>query len=360
MTDKSTFKPNTNKVVDIKGSDSSTFNDDTQRSWRNNLSTIIKGVKNEGTNATIVGMNETKDSRKYTNISEDILDVKDGIYLCMESIPTMKFEVGTNDGLKDFITGIVGESKLTKSQTVATRVMAAINVAASAGQAASGTDATAGTLNPWSLWSPTWDEEQATFSFTQNFHFRMGQYGLWNAKEEVVKPLLNLIAPVMNQQIGSVFTKGPFPSCLDLLGKCIQNVGSWGEYMDGGTTMDTVKDAFSDIKTNGLGAFLNFVGAGVELLGSVIQSLVLCGYRQYTYDIKFGDFVTFNKVMYTSAEVTWSNETDQFGFPIAGSATINFKSILPPAITSKNRHTMFADFAKLGDSMPTDFRTRGN
>jgi hypothetical protein len=337
-----TFSHNENKEVKIVGSDSSTFNQDNNRSWRNNLSTIITGLQdNAGTNETIVGM----------NLDTSKLNVSSVVYLCMESLPTLKFSVGTNEGLKDLITGLVGDTKIGKSKTsqsVLTRALAAVNAIASVSSTISGSDATAGTLNPWSLYSPTWNEEQVPFTFSQEFHFRMGQYKLWNAKEEVVKPLLNLIAPVMNQQIGSVFTKGPFPSCLDLLGKCLSNIDSYPDYLDGGTTGETVTTAIEGIKKNGVAGFTNLISAGVDLLGNLIQSLVLCGYRKYTYDVKFGNFMSFYKVMYTDAEVKWSTETDQYGFPIAGSATIGFKSILPPAITSKNQHTMFANFDGLG------------
>lgn len=325
------------KITSVKKASDTTYED---RTWRNNLSSIIKAVET---------------SSSFLPGTTDNLDVKEEIYLCLEEVPSQSFKVKTNKGFSSLVSSFTG-GKYGKTESTESKGMSLvdkINIGGAAWSAIKGmfgSEGSSSTFNPWSLYSPTWDESSTeTYSFKQTFHFKMGQYRLWNAKEEVVKPLLNLIAPVMNQQVGSFFTKGPFPSCWDLLGKCLtenkDNIVSrnWDEYVDSGS-IKKIESTWSNGLENFIPKLLSNAEEVVDILGGVLQAIILAGYKQYLYTVKIGSFMTFNKVFYEDAEVHWSSETDQFGFPIAGSATISFRSILPPAVSTMNKNTLFATF----------------
>ena len=345
------FTVNENKLVEITACRKAGLAGDI--TWRENLSSIL------GTSE----LNST--SKSYFTTTKDAianLNVRSDVALCLESAPSLKFEVGTTEGFSNLINSLVssfGGNIKTKSSSDSSKmskldwINLGINAVSAASSAAQGGSNTSGTFNPWFLDTPTWDESTKPFEFTMNFKFKMGQYRLWSAKEEVVKPLLNLIAPVMNQQLGSLFTKGPFPSCLDLIGKCIdgatQNSGdSFNDYWEGEKSWkkswSEIWDSSGGDSESWLTNLLTKVSQSVDFVGNIFQAFVLSGYKNYTYDVKIGNFITFKKVIYRSCEINWGTETDQDGFPTTGSATVNFLSILPPALSSRNTNTMFANF----------------
>jgi hypothetical protein len=341
------FTVNKNKLVEITACRKNTSGGDI--TWRENLSSIL------GTSE----LNST--SKSYLTKTQSLinaLNARSDVALCLESAPSLKFEVGTTEGFSNLINSLVssfGGNIKTKSSSDSSKMNAAdwvmfgVNAISSASSAAQGGSNTSGTFNPWFLDTSTWADSTKPFEFTMNFKFKMGQYRLWSAKEEVVKPLLNLIAPVMNQQLGSLFTKGPFPSCLDLIGKCINGAsssgsGSFNDYWEGENQWSEIWGNSGDDSESWLTNLLTKVSQSVDFMGNIFQAFVLSGYKNYTYDVKIGSFITFKKVIYKSCEISWGTETDQEGFPTTGSATVNFLSILPPALSSRNTNTMFANF----------------
>lgn len=340
------FTVNENKLVEItacrKGNSGENI------TWRNNLSSILSGLTDSKVDL----------SGGDPSVLISRLNVKDDVALCLESAPSLKFEVGTTEGFSNLINSLVssfGGNIKTKSSSDSSKMnaydwaMLGVNAISSASSAAQGGSNTSGTFNPWFLDTPTWDDSTKPFEFTMNFKFKMGQYKLWSAKEEVVKPLLNLIAPVMNQQLGALFTKGPFPSCLDLIGKCINGStknggGSFNDYWEGEKKLSDIRGNSGEDSKTWLSNILTKVSQSVDYIGNIFQALVLSGYKNYTYDVSIGSFITFKKVIYKSCEINWGTETDEDGYPVTGSATVNFLSILPSALSSRNSHTMFANF----------------
>lgn len=346
------FHINKNKLVEITACRKADSGEPI--TWRKNLSSILSGSGLRDSKVDLSGGDP--------HVLTSRLNVRSGVALCLESVPSLKFEVGTTEGFSNLINSLVssfGGNIKTKSSSDSSKMnavdwaMFGANAIASASSASQGGSNTSGTFNPWFLDTPTWDDSTKPFEFTMNFKFKMGQYRLWSAKEEVVKPLLNLIAPVMNQQLGSLFTKGPFPSCLDLIGKCIngatQNGGdSFNDYWEGEKSWkkswSEIWDSSEGDSESWLTNLLTKVSQSVDFVGNIFQAFVLSGYKNYTYDVKIGNFITFKKVIYRSCEINWGTETDQDGFPTTGSATVNFLSILPPALSSRNTNTMFANF----------------
>lgn len=340
------FSANSAKTVRIKALTKATNGE--EKTWRQNLSSLIGSLENSSS-SYLFGTN-------YTTVAEALkskLTVNSAVSLLLESPPSLKFKVGTEKGfakiIESFTNSSSSESSSGSSSKKGVSIFDKINAGSALVSLLSGEDTTSGTFNPWSLKTLTWDEQQTPFDFSLSFSFKMGQYRMWSAKEEVVKPLLNLIAPVMNQQIGSVFTKGPFPTCFDLIKNCVKDLPEYfGEFAESGT-IKTTTQAWENFK--GSDGLLGKIQSGAQLLtqsvdflGTLFQTLVLGGYKNYTYNVEVGDFVIFRRVIYDNAEVSWSRETDEEGFPISGKATIHFTSLLPPALSSKTSSTMFAQF----------------
>ena len=70
----------------------------------------------------------------------------------------------------------------------------------------------------------------------------------------------------------------------------------------------------------------------LEDLSNILNDVIQESYKGYTYDVKFGNFVTFNNMIITNGETSFSNEVDQFGYPIAGSVKLTFEGLVPLAL----------------------------
>ena len=307
--------PNSNRIIDIslRGG---TGND---KDWRYALSRL----------------NPTSNSILNTSLLNDC-NVDGRVYLLMTSPPkTMK----TSNSIKQPVQELLkGNSNTTvgKIASAATTVFNAINASViDEGE-------TASTWQPWMVGVKSWDGAKGGFSFEYEFSFAMGQYGLWNAKEEVVKPILNLIAPALPRSMSNFSMDGPFPTAIQLLSLLVQNFLSDTYSKEGNSnflgyfenTVDRLKTniqedgIFKGVATTAVTEINDVLGDLSNILNDVIQE----SYQGYTYDVKFGNFVTFNNMIITNGETSFSNEVDQFGYPIAGSVKLTFEGLVPLAL----------------------------
>ena len=151
-------------------------------------------------------------------------------------------------------------------------------------------------FNPWWTSVPALDSgavKRPTFSLS--FDFAMGQFGLWDATKEVVKPILNLCAPVLLRELTDFTYKPPFPSAAML-----------------------TKDALDAILTK----------SNDQTQDGVIATLTGI-YDDYTYTVQFGDFATYSRMLLKSASSSFSNKVDDKGMPISGSVTLGFQALVP-------------------------------
>ena len=158
------------------------------------------------------------------------------------------------------------------------------------------TGASGNIFNPWWTSVPALDSgavKRPTFSLS--FDFAMGQFGLWDATKEVVKPILNLCAPVLLRELTDFTYKPPFPSAAML-----------------------TKDALDAILTNSTDP--NKDGVISTLTGI---------YDDYTYTVQFGSFATYSRMLLKSASSSFSNKVDDKGMPISGSVTLGFQALVP-------------------------------
>ena len=307
--------PNSNRIIDIslRGG---TGND---KDWRYALSRL----------------NPTSNSILNTSLLNDC-NVDGRVYLLMTSPPkTMK----TSNSIKQPVQELLkGNSNTTvgKIASAATTVFNAIN--------ASVIDegGTTSTWQPWMVGVKSWDGAKGGFSFEYEFSFAMGQYGLWNAKEEVVLPILNLIAPALPRSMSNFSMDGPFPTAIQLLSLLVQNLLSDTYSKEGNSNFlgyfeNTVDRLKTNIKEDGIfkgvaTTAVTEINDVLEDLSNILNDVIQESYKGYTYDVKFGNFVTFNNMIITNGETSFSNEVDQFGYPIAGSVKLTFEGLVPLAL----------------------------
>ena len=307
--------PNSNRIIDIslRGG---TGND---KDWRYALSRL----------------NPTSNSILNTSLLNDC-NVDGRVYLLMTSPPkTMKTVNRIKEPVQELLKGN-SNTTVGKIASAATTVFDAVN--------ASVIDegGTASTWQPWMTGVKAWDGSKGGFYFDYEFSFAMGQYGLWNAKEEVVLPILNLIAPALPRSMSNFSMDGPFPTAFQLLSLLVQNFLSDTYSKEGNSNFlgyfeNTVDRLKTNIKEDGIfkGVATTAVTEINDVLGdlsNILNDVIQESYKGYTYDVKFGNFVTFNNMIITNGETSFSNEVDQFGYPIAGSVKLTFEGLVPLAL----------------------------
>ena len=274
------------------------------------------------------------------------LDVDPRVYLLMSSSPkTMKtsnrIKEPVQELLKSNSNSIVG--KTVSAINIASDVLNAVAISNSNGE-------TTPTWQPWMMGVKSWDGTHQGFAFEYEFSFAMGQYGLWNAEEEVVKPILNLIAPALPRSMNNFSMNGPFPTAIQLLALLIKNLPDaiMDTFGGEGTTFQGMVDGFtnrmgevvSNIAENGVMSGLTDIAGDVNnvlgVLSDTLSNVIQASYQNYTYDVSFGNFVTFNNMIITNGETSFSNEVDQFGYPIAGSVKLTFEGLVPLAMSYSN------------------------
>ena len=307
--------PNSNRIIDIslRGG---TGND---KDWRYALSRL----------------NPTSNSILNTSLLNDC-NVDGRVYLLMTSPPkTMKTVNRIKEPVQELLKGN-SNTTVGKIASAATTVFDAVN--------ASVIDegGTASTWQPWMTGVKAWDGSKGGFYFDYEVCFAMGQYGLWNAKEEVVLPILNLIAPALPRSMSNFSMNGPFPTAIQLLSLLVQNFLSDTYSKEGNSNFlgyfeNTVDRLKTNIKEDGIfkgvaTTAVTEINDVLEDLSNILNDVIQESYKGYTYDVKFGNFVTFNNMIITNGETSFSNEVDQFGYPIAGSVKLTFEGLVPLAL----------------------------
>lgn len=175
-----------------------------------------------------------------------------------------------------------------------------------------GVNATQGegaSFNPWWLNAPTWENAGQTLKFSYTFKFAMGQFGLWNAKEEVVKPILALAFPSMVRNITNNTMQGP-----------------------GSRTFDIIKTSFkalinADNYSEDKGGLKNFLDM---LLGGAVEAAA----SDKLYTFQFGTFLTLTDVLILNTDHSFSSEVDTSGMPISGTITLHCATFVPQSLSA--------------------------
>ena len=328
-TAKSTRNPN--KIITI---DRVTDNN----SWRNTLARLINGQSGSDensskVNSTIVGgITNFDELQKHLNVPDEIDLLLD------QDFPEIRTDNHYDTPIKDALSGLSGiKVKGMSLGSWANIVKTGVELVESIANSVSADnqiefDATSEVWNPWVQNLPVWSYGDSGKSITYTFTFKMGQYGLWNAKKEVCLPILNLYAMTASQFLSSFTIAGPQPAVADMITKTI------GSLISNALGDDNQNEPETQEESN------NFLRG----LGRIFQNSVLGGYDRYTYNMKFGNILTFNRVMAKNSRITnLSKELDKDGFPISGSIEMTFEGIIPSALTTEESRIQAIRFGNL-------------
>lgn len=337
--------PNTNRIVHLyKNSDSS------NSSWRKSLSTLLNQY---GANSPYTLVPKPSDTFNDFDVSSDVH------LLMSEETP----EIKTSNTYKLPLAEIFNSKKSSEDSSSSSSLLGSISsavkkvttiataagaLATSISNSASGNEGTvtSSTFAPWVAQIPSYDPKEINgLEFRYTFKFSIGQYGLWNAKEEVVKPILNLITPTLPQHINAFSVNGPYPNEFGLLSDMIvNNVTSL--FSGSNSEETTVQDetGASTAGTSSSGNFIVDLGSSLEKVGRVLEGVISKAYNNYTYTLEFGNFLTLNHVIIKNSTTKFSSRVDQHGWPVAGSCTLDFKTITPFALSASSDVSFTARF----------------
>lgn len=188
------------------------------------------------------------------------------------------------------------------------------------------------------------------------FDFAMGQYGLWNAKKEVVIPMLNLIAMFCPSLIADGSMIGPTATPTGMLYSVI--AGTLMPVVDqlegvisskdtkalkdlAKSAMSWVGDTYDSGADEGDNEFTSAVNGIASVLGGLtseavglISDKLLAVLKDSTYNIQIGNFMSISNCICTGINsIVFSNKVDENGYPISGSLNLVLKGVIPPTFS---------------------------
>ena len=188
------------------------------------------------------------------------------------------------------------------------------------------------------------------------FDFALGQYGLWNAKKEVVIPMLNLIAMFCPSLIADGSMIGPTATPTGMLysviagtlmpvvdqlegiisskdTKAITNLAksamSWV-----GDTYDSEADEGDNEFTSAVNGIASVLGGLTSEAVGLISNKLLAVLKDSTYNIQIGNFMSISNCICTGINsIVFSNKVDENGYPISGSLNLVLRGVIPPTFS---------------------------
>ena len=195
------------------------------------------------------------------------------------------------------------------------------------------------------------------------FDFALGQYGLWNAKKEVVIPMLNLIAMFCPSLIADGSMIGPTATPTGMLYSVIagtlmpviDQLEGIISSKDTKALTDLAKSAMSwatdtyksgageddDEVSKGTNTFTEVANGIASVLGGItseavglISNKLLTVLKDSTYNIQIGNFMSISNCICTGINsIVFSNKVDENGYPISGSLNLVLKGVIPPTFS---------------------------
>ena len=188
------------------------------------------------------------------------------------------------------------------------------------------------------------------------FDFALGQYGLWNAKKEVVIPMLNLIAMFCPSLIADGSMIGPTATPTGMLYSVI--AGTLMPVVDqlegvisskdtkaltdlAKSAMSWTKDTYNSGADEGDNEITSVVNGIASVLGGItseavglISNKLLTVLKDSTYNIQIGNFMSISNCICTGINsIVFSNKVDENGYPISGSLNLVLKGVIPPTFS---------------------------
>lgn len=339
------FTINPDKIVTFKRI--ATKAGQTDLSWRSFLSQIIT----KGTTTAASSAAQRMINGQMTDFSD--LNVPEDIELTFSDYPNFDQKINVGRPLGNVLKQVPWFKKAAAVLNTVSAGAEFLNKTAG-NEDAQANNGSASAFMPYLIDMPAYDAESPTpVSWTSTFNFTMGQYGLWNAKKEVVLPAVNLMAPVFLRYVTPMMQQGPFPTVYDLtarlLGSMIGNIqdGTVGNTFSG--LGDRISGAFND-EGNLISGGIAAVSTAVEAVAQLLEEIALDSYDGYIYDISYGRMISFHNVFITEGKLDFpTNEVDQYGFPIAANVTLNFTTLAPASLSSSSNNSMVVRFGENGN-----------
>lgn len=342
------FTINKNRLIKLYKTNATVEGND--NSWRYCFSNIIRSVDNaRGNTYKIVN----------TDLSQTLesFNVNDNIDLLMEEPPEFNSRNEYDHPIYDFL------SKFETLSGIVEGASGAINIIKHAMGESDPEDGgtTTSSFSPWAKNVSAWNGA-TNFNFEIGFNFAMGQYGLWNARQEVFNPMINLIAPTLPQHLNGHSMYGPVPNTTGLLVNLINkgiDIGK-GAYqaVSSGDSTSLLENKYVDMVYKSWNTLASSVGdaegfkgkvttalsKGAETLGTFLEALTLMSYEDYTYTLKLGKIMTIQKVMIKDSTWSFGKEVDQYGWPTSGNVKLKFETAIPLSLTSSGDYNMSVRF----------------
>ena len=188
------------------------------------------------------------------------------------------------------------------------------------------------------------------------FDFALGQYGLWNAKKEVVIPMLNLIAMFCPSLIADGSMIGPTATPTGMLYSVI--AGTLMPVVDqlegiisckdtkaltdlAKSAMSWMKDTYDSGASEGDNKIASVANGVASVLGGItseaveaVSSKLLTVLKDSTYNIQIGNFMSISNCICTGINsIVFSNKVDEDGYPISGSVNLVLRGVIPPTFS---------------------------
>ena len=198
------------------------------------------------------------------------------------------------------------------------------------------------------------------------FDFALGQYGLWNAKKEVVIPMLNLIAMFCPSLIADGSMIGPTATPTGMLYSVISDaLAPVADQIEGLLEGDTegiknlaesvmgfISGTYSSGAKKGNNTLTSTLNGIASLLGGVtaeavtkVSDKLLKVLENSTYNVQVGDFMSISNCICTGINsVLFANKVDEFGYPISGSVNLVLRGVIPPTFSGTRQELITLRF----------------
>lgn len=288
---------NKNKIVTLTPTQNS---QDENFGWKRNINRILTSIRKDFNESHFI-----IDTSQFSDYN-----VHNTIELIMDKYPEIKTANSSESAIKsalktvDSLTGNWASKIYEGAKSVAGGVHDVFKAVDTESYNVDGTTNISSTFNPWVENIPAWNGGQGFQSIICTFNFSMGQYGLWDARQEVVNPIMNLMAPTIPRIITDFTITPPYPNAMQM-----------------------IKEVFLSL----FAAFKNNINTGNVF--SSLSSEMMKFYNSFTYTVQFGNLYTFYNMLIKNCEMNFSSETDQYGNPISGSIKLMMDNIVPPALS---------------------------
>lgn len=293
---------NKNKIVTLTPTKNS---QDKDFGWKRNIFRLLTSIEKDFSKSSDGKSHFIVDTSQFSEYN-----VHDSIELIMDKYPEIKTENNSTSAIKsalktvDSFTGGYATKIYEGAKTTVGGIHDAFKAIDTKAYNTDGTTNISSSFTPWVENIPAWTGGQGFQAITCTFTFSMGQYGLWDARQEVVNPIMNLMAPTIPRIITDFTITPPYPN-----------------------TMQMIKEVFLSL----FDAFKN--NSNSDNVFSSLSSEMMTFYNSFTYTVQFGNLYTFYNMLIKNCEINFSSETDQYGNPISGSIKLIMNNIVPPALS---------------------------